>query len=296
MGRVTYTGGQDLPKGNIFAVTNFVMFDTTTPLPESFELDKPYVFNGVVMCTCLRGSARFRLNYRELEIVQGQILTIMPDQIIRELEHSGDFFCEILFFPVDFIADYPSPTDYDFLFRIEEQPCITVPEETRHSLLELHALIVKHYHMTDRPYNKEIVKSLLFSLLLMVVSVYETNYGGKFTQAKSRQEEITEQFFKLLFEHHKKERSVAFYADLLCITPKYLTTVVKKVTGHSILDWINEIVVIGLKTSLRTTSLTVLQISEDFNFANPSFFSRYFKQYTGMTPMQYRQEGLEKEK
>lgn len=290
MGRVTNTEELNLPESNIFAVTNFVMFDTTTPMPEGFQEDKPFIFNGITMCTCLRGSARFRLNYKELDIQKGQVLTIMPDQIIRELEHSADFFCEMLFFPVDFISDFPSPTDYDLLFRMSEQPCITVPEETMQTLLELHALIMKHYHLTDRPYNKEIVKSLLFTLMLMVVSVYETNNKGTFTQTRSRQEEITEQFFKLLFEHYKKERSVAFYADLLCITPKYLTTVVKKVTGHSILDWINEVVVIALKTALRTTNSTVLQISEEFNFANPSFFSRYFKQYTGVTPVGYRQE------
>ncbi len=275
-------------KKNIFAITNFVMYNTSAPLPEGFSVDKPFIFDGVVMCTCLKGNARFRLNYKELDILQGQILTIMPGQIVRPVIKSDDFFCELLFFPVDFISEYPSPTDYDFLFRLHEQPCITVPQDVTQSLLELHALIVKHYHQKDRPYNQEIVKSLLFTLMLMIFSIYEMTGKSNFTQARSRQEEITESFFKSLFNHYKEERSVAFYADNLCLTPKYLSKVVKDITGYSILNWINEIVIIGIKTYLRTTNLTILQISEEFNFANPSFFGRYFKQFAGTTPMEYR--------
>lgn len=275
---------------NVFAITNFVMFDTSSPLPESFAVDKPFIFDGIAMCTCLRGRARFRLNYKEIDIEKGQILTIIPNQIVCELEHSEDFFCELLFFPVDFITDYPSPTDYDLLFCIHDKPCIKVPEDTIQSFLELHSLIVKHYHINNRPYHAEIVKSLLFSLLLMVCSIYEVNAKENFTQAKSRQEEIIEKFFKLLFEYHKENRNVSFYADRLCLTPKYLSKVVKQISGHTLLDWINEVVLIGIKTYLRTTNLTVLQISEEFNFANSSFFCRYFKQYTGVTPVQYRQQ------
>lgn len=275
-------------ESNVFAVTNFVMWDTSSPFPEDFSKNKPFLLEGVAMCTCLRGNAIFRLNYKDLNIEKGQILTIMPGQIIRLLDQSADFFCELLFFPVDFIADYPSPTDYDFLFRIHEQPCITVPEDVIQSLLELHTLIVKHYHMNTRPYNAEIVKSLLYSLLLMVFSIYETNNKGTIGLAKTRQEEIAENFFKILFEYHKQERSVSFYADKLHITPKYLSKIIKNISGHAILDWINEAVIISIKTSLRTTNLTILQISEEFNFSNPSFFGRYFKEHVGITPMQYR--------
>lgn len=273
---------------NIFAVTNFVLFDTTTLIPGEISIEKPFIFDGVVMLACLKGGARFRLNHREMKIEKGQILTIIPRQIICGLEQSDNFFCEILLFPLDFIADYPSPTDYDFILKLNENPCITVKEEAMQSILDIHTLIVKHHNLTNHPYQEELVKSLIFSLLIMVFSVYETEYKGSFTQTKTRQEELTERFFKLLFEYYKKERSVAFYAAKLCLTPKYLSTVIHQVTGRYILDWINEIVIIAIKTSLRATQQTILQISEEYNFSNPSFFGRYFKQYAGMTPMQYR--------
>ena len=75
-------------------------------------------------------------------------------------------------------------------------------------------------------------------------------------------------------------------------TPKYLSGAVKRITGRSISDWIDEVVVIEIKRQLKTTDRTVLQISEELNFSSPSVFVQYFRHHTGMTPRQYRKEGL----
>ena len=104
----------------------------------------------------------------------------------------------------------------------------------------------------------------------------------------SRQEVLTEKFFEVLSKYYIKERSVAFYAEKLCLTPKYLSMTVKKVTGFPITSWMNEVVIIEAKRLLKMTDSTVLQISEELNFPNPSFFGRFFKQYAGMTPLAYR--------
>ena len=88
--------------------------------------------------------------------------------------------------------------------------------------------------------------------------------------------------------HYKQDRSVSFYADKLCLTSKYLSTVIKEVTGRSVLAWINETVIAEAKILLKTSEMTVMQISEELNFPNPSFFGRFFKQYTGVTPLKYR--------
>lgn len=279
----------ELPISNTLGITNFILFNSSHPPPYIIEPEKPFIFDGVMMCTCIKGNAKFRLNYREMSIEAGQILTVMPGQIIRTDKQSQDFFCEMLFFPIDFITNYPVPTDIDFILLLNEYPCITVPEVTMQSILKLHALIVKHYQNMEKLMEGEIVRAMLYALLLMVVSAYQTdNKEGVIRKKYSRQEELTEDFFKLLFQHYKEERTVAFYADKLCLTAKYLTTTIKKMTGRYILGWINEIVIIGIKTYLRNTSMTMLQISEEFNFSNPSFFGKYFKQHTGMTPLEYR--------
>jgi AraC-like DNA-binding protein len=105
---------------------------------------------------------------------------------------------------------------------------------------------------------------------------------------KSRKEAITDDFFRLLFESFQKERQVTFFADKLCLTPKYLSMTIKEVTGHPASSWINEMVILETKRLLKATELTALQVSEELNFPNPSFFGRFFKQHTGMTPLQFR--------
>lgn len=84
---------------------------------------------------------------------------------------------------------------------------------------------------------------------------------------------------------------MSFYAEKMNRTPKYLSGEIKRITGRSILEWINEAVLIEMKVQLKTTDYTVLQISEVLNFSSPSVFVQFFKHHTGITPLQYRKQG-----
>jgi AraC-like DNA-binding protein len=86
----------------------------------------------------------------------------------------------------------------------------------------------------------------------------------------------------------KIDRSVLYYADKLCITPKHLSAVVKAVSGHTAGDWIDKYVVLAAKVMLRSSSYTIQEISSDLNFSNQSFFGKYFKQHVGMSPSDFR--------
>lgn len=85
--------------------------------------------------------------------------------------------------------------------------------------------------------------------------------------------------------HH---RDIGFYADKLCITPKYLSVVVKKVTGRSPVDWVDRSVMLYARTMLTSSDMTVQQIAAELNFPNPSFFGQYFKRHEGVTPKHFR--------
>ena len=92
----------------------------------------------------------------------------------------------------------------------------------------------------------------------------------------------------LLMKHYKDSRSVSFYADKLFLTPKYLSATLKAVTGKKAGQLIDDYVLLQAKVLLRSSDMTIQQISEELNFANQSFFGRYFKQLTGMAPTKYR--------
>jgi len=154
-------------------------------------------------------------------------------------------------------------------------------------MLELHSLIAKYHRRQNNLYREQQTRALIFALLMEVSNSYAT-LPADTPRAVSRQELLTDDFFRLMLENYMKERSVAFYADKMCLTPKYLSMTVKKITGHPISDWINEAVIIEAKRMLKATDMTALQISEELNFPNPSFFGRFFKQYAGMTPLEYK--------
>ena len=95
-------------------------------------------------------------------------------------------------------------------------------------------------------------------------------------------------------KHYKEKREVSFYAKMLCITPKYLTTIIKTVSGKSAKDWILEYVILEIKALLRDSSLNIQEIVLKTNFANQSSLGRFFRKHTGMSPSEYRKSKLDK--
>ena len=108
------------------------------------------------------------------------------------------------------------------------------------------------------------------------------------TEALLHKEEIFQRFLSLLFKYYKKERTIRFYAGKLCLTPSHLTKIIKEASKKSVSNWIDEIVMMSAKAMLKSSDMTVSQISDELNFANSSFFGTYFKKRTGISPLQYR--------
>lgn len=269
-----------------FAIKNFIISDKKRP-PSNISMSQTYMFDGITFALCIRGSGKIKINFRDYDILPNTVVILLPGQLVNFIEKSDDFLLEGLFFSVDFITDLPLPRDYDILLGMKKDPCVKVSEEVMRDLLESHAFIVKQYHRTNQIFREKIIKAQLVSLIIEIGSIYCMNSVEE-VSCSSRQEDLADRFFKLLMVHYKQDRSVSFYAGKLCLTSKYLSTVIKEVTGRSVLAWINETVVAEAKILLKTSELTVMQISEELNFPNPSFFGRFFKQYTGVTPLKYR--------
>ena len=109
--------------------------------------------------------------------------------------------------------------------------------------------------------------------------------------AQTRQESMFREFLFLVSQHYVREREIGYYADQICVTPKYLSSVVRTVSGNSAAWWINHTVIMHAKNLLKTNhQLTIQQISDKLNFPNPSFFGQYFKRRVGMTPKEFRRK------
>ncbi|MDR1504373.1 MAG: helix-turn-helix domain-containing protein [Prevotella sp.] len=274
-------------KATISVIENFIISDGYKEYP-NISFEHPYILDGVAFMICLNGIGKMKINLREYHIEKNSIITFFPGSIIELQEKSDDFLMEYLFFSFDFLSDLKIPANSDIALKIEQTPCVKINEEKKQILLDYHSFIAKQYKRNEQLYKEEIAKNLLGALMIEVSSIYIECRDNEISST-TRKEEIFNQFIKLLFKHHREERSISFYADKLCLTPKYLAQIIKKVSGKPTLDWITEITILSIKAMLKSSSYTVMQISEDLNFPNPSFFGRFFKKHTGLTPMQYRE-------
>ncbi|PXV65052.1 AraC-like DNA-binding protein [Dysgonomonas alginatilytica] len=281
----------DISKGiSPSILKNFIVSDKSFNVQDYFlDLRYPHIVEGISFAICVKGNARMKINLQEYHVTENMLITIMPGYIVELLSESDDLSIEFLFFTFDFIADLKLTMDMDIPEKIGQMPCLKITEEETQNLLEFHAFIVKQYKKTDNIYREKIAKSLLYTLICEVMQLYQGLKLIDNARTKSRQEELINQFVELLFKYHKQERSISFYAEKMFLTPKYLSKVIKDVTGKPVLQWIDEMVVMAAKALLKTSNMTILQISEELNFANASFFGSFFRKRVGMTPMQYRE-------
>ncbi|MDR1054425.1 MAG: helix-turn-helix domain-containing protein [Prevotellaceae bacterium] len=269
-------------------IKNFIVSDKNLKYPNSpAQFEYPYIFEGMTFAICIRGRGRIKINLVEYEIDSNCIITILPNTVLEFLEKDDNSLAEFLIFSPEFISDLCLPPNIDFVEKVESMPCLQISEEECKNLLDFHSFIVKQYKRADNEYRVEIVKTLLLAMLIEIFSIYKMphNHQPKVLTHKAR---LLSTLIHLLNKHHQQERSISFYADKMCLTPKYLSKVIKEISGKSILTWINESVINTAKALLKSSNMTVLQISEELNFPNPSFFGRYFKQHTGLTPKDYR--------
>ena len=154
-----------------------------------------------------------------------------------------------------------------------------------------HAQIERETRGKETHFTYDIINGLIAATIYKVGDIlthYLTEHPEVDSPIHNRAEEYFRQFTELLGEHYKHERSVGFYARQLCITPKYLTTLIKRISGKSVSEWIDNYVILEAKTLLKYSNMSVQEIAYYLNFPNQSFFGSYFKRNAGMSPSQYK--------
>jgi AraC-like DNA-binding protein len=169
-----------------------------------------------------------------------------------------------------------------------ENPSVKLTEkelEVVRSGLEIVTRVVN----SEAMYKREALLSLLSSMFYMLMGVWRKRGASAEAESQStRSKLIFDRFIKLVSEYHTQYRNVGFYADKLCLTPKYLSKLIKTATGKSAPEWIDQYVILEAKNLLKYSGVTIKEIVFKLNFPNQSVFYKFFKARTGMTPTEYR--------
>ncbi len=213
-----------------------------------------------------------------------------PDQIVLQGERSDDFAGLFIAVSKDFMDMVISTMQqlFPMFFMIKERPFVHITPEESQSFQEYHSFLWSKVKLKDNPFRKEITQGLLLALFYGIYNIYQ-GHAVQERIPKSR-EGCFERLSRAVSESYKEERSVSYYADKMFLTAKHLSTVVKEISGKTAGEWIDSLVVLEAKALLKSSELSIQEIADELHFANQSFFGKYFKHHTGMSPKEYRRQ------
>lgn len=239
--------------------------------------------NRVFLAIALQGSALIEADGKNFLLHAGTFVYLNPNHLVRQFSHTNDFLFEYLSFEFDFLSDFPLLLKTDVSDYADNNPCLYL-EETDFRLIKKYYDLIEDRYRAGNEYAI-IIKGLLFSLIHEVGKLYS---GNSTPPSSLRQNELTDRFFSLLHNYYQEKRTVAFYADRLCISDKYLMRTLKKVTGQTFHFWVTDFILRDAKLLLRSTGMSITEISDKLNFPNSSFFARFFRKHTGISPGEFR--------
>ena len=206
---------------------------------------------------------------------------------VRETENQPRM--EIIFFTDDYLLANRSNVfylmEFDF-FDNEEQHTFSLNPEQARKIERIYDMMKDtlrehHYH------EQEIIRSCIYILIHELNSFHKLQESPE-SHFNEKMSPILVNFKKLLKKEYQKQRSVNFYADKLNITAKHLSEILKKQSGKTAGEWIDEVIILEAKVLLQNKTLSVAEVSEFLNFSDQSVFGKFFKTHTGLTPLQYR--------
>lgn len=164
---------------------------------------------------------------------------------------------------------------------------IHVSDDDANELVTIYRLMKKKIRQPEFEYKNEVIKSYMQIFGLDLCNLVSSYIEKHESMVDSRKKQLFYKFMDLVHQYYCSERSVIFYADKMCLSPKYLSQTIFQYSGRHASEWIRDFVILEAKVLLRTKEYTVQQVSDKLNFPNQSFFGVYFKKSVGCSPKAY---------
>ncbi|MCF2602250.1 AraC family transcriptional regulator [Parabacteroides distasonis] len=239
-----------------------------------------------IFALCVSGTLKASINLKEYTLQPGDLVTLIPGSIIQFCEETDAVQLSFIGFSSSFMEGVnliQSTTDN--VTTIYEHPVLPLDIKKTQQLNDFLKLL-ERIVMEEGKINPEIVKHILQGLMIGIGDLYRGKQWPN--QTLTRSDEIQKKFLGLVMKHYTSNRQTSFYASHLSISPQHLCMIVKQKTGRSVSDIIADMVIMDAKSQLKSTDLTIQEISYSLNFPNVSFFGKYFKRYVGVSPQKFR--------
>jgi AraC family transcriptional regulator, transcriptional activator of pobA len=238
------------------------------------------------------GSVNVKINLLDYTLKKNDLVLFTSNMIRHFGTVTPDCKSKNLLFSDEYLRGSAIPAKtadaYDYLFGLIDPVTRLNDHQAALIVTELTALDLKMKDtQTNRFYAEDILRHLFSALIFEVGSIYQTQ-GNSYTLSGSRKETVVHQFLRLVMKKFKEEKSVQAYADMLHITPKYLTTATREITGKSAGSLIDDMVIVEAKLLLNESGMPIAHIAESLNFSDQFVFSKFFKKHAGQNPSAFR--------
>ena len=277
----------------------------------------PQVLTYGAILICRKGKAMLNVNYKDWELYEGAVITLFPNDVV-ELKVDGDckspqtengdcrspetengdckspqtansFQAEILKYNPSLLREASLQLEQTVYSSLREDRCRQDTPVVTNIINGMFGLLKVYFDQSECTCISQLVLCQLKAFFIGFHEYLQRNPQYRPDEVKSyRVRELFNRFMMLLEKDYKISRDVNYYAEQLNISSKYLTNIVSQVTGHTPKTIIDQYVILQLKMHLKRTTQSIKEMAWEFHFADVSFFCRYFKKHTGLTPQQIR--------
>ena len=277
----------------------------------------PQVLTYGAILICRKGKAMLNVNYKDWELYEGAVITLFPNDVV-ELKVDGDckspqtengdcrspetengdckspqtansFQAEILKYNPSLLREASLQLEQTVYSSLREDRCRQDTPVVTNIINGMFSLLKVYFDQSECTCISQLVLCQLKAFFIGFHEYLQRNPQYRPDEVKSyRVRELFNRFMMLLERDYKISRDVNYYAEQMNISSKYLTNIVSQVTGHTPKTIIDQYVILQLKMHLKRTTQSIKEMAWEFHFADVSFFCRYFKKHTGLTPQQIR--------
>ena len=270
---------------NQISERGLMLFDNINRVP---IYEKPYVSPFIVFCLNHQGWLKTIYDSQQKEFHQHDLAVIPPGHIMQAQESSDDYLVSLLVISPRFLeklrlfrSSFHEQTNYynDLAFHLNDEQYKGV-----FGYFQMLNAISLSNHL-----EREVLLANQFEIGARLIEIYHRENGMVTSQETTSVQELFRRFQYAIVNHFHESREVQYYANLLCLSPKYFGSIIKEHTGISASEWISRYVIINAKSLLRhSRNLSIQEISYQLGFPDPAAFTRYFKANAGMSPKEYR--------
>lgn len=260
-------------------------------VPDS-TVNKPGKMDALTIIICSKGKMELTCNFRKFTLEENTAFISQPHNTLS-LTVTDNFEGYIIASEDNGLSSYTIDPKHipELLEKTYDYPMVSLGKDDCIRICKAMDNLTEYIrNESETPFKSSIIKSALSTFAYLIAdSLYRHMPSIEYQRSSmKREKEHFNRFIKLLSKNYTKEREVGFYADMMNLTPRYLTTTIRKVSGHTVSEWIYKFIIKDAKYLLKHTDLTVQQVAYELNFPNQSFFGKFFKKHTGMSPGSYR--------